>query len=211
MASSSLPVREVTRLLGAVRAGNRDASRQLFELVYGELRRLARRQLAGRRGDDTLGVTALVNEAYLKLAPPADDSDPQTLAHDREHFFSLAARAMRQILVDDARARLTAKRGSGQVALALDELEVAAIERATEVVAVDTALTQLEQLDARLAKVVEWRFFGGLTEEEIATTLAVSARTVRRDWVKARAFLFRQLAAEGIGSLGGNLPTLAPP
>ena len=161
-----------------------------FEASYAELRRLARRQLRRLRPGQTLTTTALVHEAYLKLGKafitPAD----------RNHFLALAARAMRQILVDYARRRASGKRGGGLRPATLDGDSIPVEALADEMLGIDRALTRLEALDERLARIVEWRFFGGMSEEDVAAALGITARTVRRDWQKARAFLFRELAGE---------------
>jgi RNA polymerase sigma factor (TIGR02999 family) len=180
---------EVTRLLAAVRAGEPAAMDQVFGLVYGQLRALARRQR--RRGPHgaTLGTTALVHEAYLKLA------HREGLAlQDRAHFFALAARAMRQILVDYARERQTLKRGGGVPALPFDDERPAAGGEALDVLSLDDALSKLGRLDDRLVRLVELRFFAGLSIEETAELLGVSERTAKRDWQRARAFLHHELA-----------------
>lgn len=164
----------------------------LFDELYKELRRLAHRQLArGRRPGATLSTTALVHEAYVKL-----EGAGRVGVKDHEHFLALAARAMRQVLVDAARSRHAAKRGAGLAPVALDQAEPSIDDLVDEVLAVDTALSRLESLDERLARVVEWRVFGGMSEEEIAGSLGVTSRTVRRDWQKARAFLVRELGVE---------------
>jgi RNA polymerase sigma factor (TIGR02999 family) len=180
---------DITALLRAVEGGDRAAMDRLFSAVYGELRRIARRQLAARPAHATLDTTALVHEAYLKLAQGASLS-----LRDRFHFFATTARAMRLVLIDHARSRLRAKRGGGAPARPLEEGEVAAAERPGELVALDEALTRLEATDPDLARIVEWRFFAGLSVEEIARTLAVSDRTVKRHWRAARALLFEDLA-----------------
>lgn len=185
----------ITELLRGIERGERDARDQLFEMVYRELRLIARRQLARRRGPTTLNTTALVHEAYLKLA-----GDSLLSTRDRGHFFALSSRAMRQVLVDHARRRLRSKRGGGVAVLPLDGIDVPISERAEELVALDGALERLEAMDADLARLVEWRFFGGLSVEEVAGLLDVSDRTVKRHWRAARAFLFRELADQGIHS-----------
>ena len=184
---------DVTELLVAWRAGDRDALDRLFPLVYEELQAIARRQLGQEREDHTLGTSSLVNEAYLKLVD-------QTRAQwtDRAHFFAVAARAMRRILVDYARRHRALKRGgSAPVASLDDELltdaALAVNDRADTLVALDEALVRLAALDERLSRVVECRFFGGLTEEETAAALSVTSRTVRRDWVKAKGWLYQAL------------------
>lgn len=183
---------EVTRFLVAWRAGDRDALDRLFPIVYDTLKSLASRQLRRGRAGGTLDTTALVHDAYLRLV-----DQTRVVAHDRNHFFALAARAMRHILVDHARRRGAAKRGGGKPLRELDEGDAAVAARATEVVLVDQALERLESLDPRLGKLVELRFFAGLSVEETAVVLEVSERTVKRDWQKARAFLFRELSGEG--------------
>lgn len=177
------PTEEVTRLLAEVREGHADAQERLYDLVYEDLRRIARAHLRGR-ATGTLGTTAMVNEAYLRLAGAEAAS-----WNDRVHFLSVASRAMRQILVDHARRKMAAKRGGGQAALQLDEERVGAESRVLEIIALDEALDRLKQMDERLARVVELRFFGGLSVEETAAVLKVTDRTVKRDWRKARSVL----------------------
>lgn len=180
--------RDITGLLVAWRAGDGSAFDRLFPLVYDELRRIAHRQLARERGDHTLGTTALVHEAYLKLV---DQTRAQLT--DRAHFFAVASRAMRRILVDYARRHRALKRGGVAGAVSLDDSALIAAERADTLVALDEALTRLAEVDERISRVVECRFFGGLTEEETAEALQITARTVRRDWVKAKGWLHREL------------------
>lgn len=182
---------EITRLLVSIGQGDRPALNQLFPIVYAELRRLAHRQLARIRPGDTLQTTALVHEAYLKLLGTAR---PEW--NDRRHFFAVASRAMRQISVDYARTRAAQKRGGDVSALTLDEQLLSIPERAYELVLLDDALTELESLSERPARVVELRFFGGLSVEETAAVMDVSERTVKREWQKARAFLFDALQRE---------------
>jgi RNA polymerase sigma factor (TIGR02999 family) len=165
---------------------------QLFPIVYEELRGVARRQLRRVEAGHTLSTTALVHEAYLKLAA---GSHPAWA--DRAHFLGVAARAMRQILVDYARRHSAAKRGGAWARVTLDDSEVAIDSQAESLLALDEALTRLATLDERLGRVVECRFFGGMTEEETAATLGVTPRTVRRDWVKARLWLYDSLHADG--------------
>jgi len=185
-------VGEITLLLEAWGRGDRDAFDRAYALVYAELRALARRQLWGRPPGGTLTPTALVHEAYLKLVDRT-----RAAVNDRRHFLALAGRAMRQIAVDCARQRAAGKRGGGLANLALDEGLLPVEERAREVLALDEALTRLELLDPRLGHTVELRFFGGLSVEETAEVLESSPRTVKRDWQKARAFLFQALQAKG--------------
>lgn len=179
---------EVTRLLISWRGGDRDAPRELFALLYQELRRLARAQLRRHRPQDSLATTGLVHEAYVKLA----DQSRLDL-RDHAHFLALASRAMRQIVVDHARRRGALKRGAGAIGTVLDEGAVVAEARAGEILALDEALVRLEDLDERLSRIVEMRFFAGLSVEETAGALGVSERTVKRDWQKARAFLYAEL------------------
>ncbi len=176
----------VAPLLAQLRGGDAAAFDALFPLVYAELRRAADILLNREGLAHTLQPTALVHEVYLKLARGAAPS-----ATDRAHFVGIAARAMRQILVDHARRRNAAKRGQGEVFVTLgDHADAAAPSAdADTMLALDEALAELATLDSRLAKVVELRFFGGLTEEETALTLGVTSRTVQRDWAKARAWL----------------------
>jgi RNA polymerase sigma factor (TIGR02999 family) len=179
---------EITELLAAWRDGRPGAVDALFPLVYRELRVMARRQLGHNAGQATLGPTALVHEAYLKLV-----DHTQAQVQDRHHFFAVAARAMRQILVDYVRTRRARKRGGGQVGhLETDSVPVDA--QVFELLAIDRALTRLETLDERLGRLVELRVFGGVSVEEAAAALGVSERTVKRDWQKARAFLFHELS-----------------
>ena len=182
---------EVTDALAARSRGAPDALDRLIPLVYGELRRVAHRQLRSERPGHTLSTTALVHEAFLKLAE-------QTRARwvDRAQFFALAARAMRRILVDYARRHRALRRGGADQHVSLEEDRlgtVAAVERAEELIALDEALTRLTALDERLGRVVELRYFTGLKEEEVARVLGVTPRTVARDWVKARGWLYREL------------------
>ena len=184
----------VTRLLGELRDGGPGALDALFPLVYGELQELARRQRRRWRGDHTLGTTALVHEAYLKLVDQA-----RIDVEGRAHFFGLAARAMRHILCNYARERGARKRGGDLRRLSLDDLELSGPDGALAdgpsetLVALDDALARLEALDPRQSRVVECRFFGGMTIEETATAMGVSPRTVKRDWAVAQAWLHREL------------------
>jgi RNA polymerase sigma factor (TIGR02999 family) len=185
---------EITQLLARFRLGDREAESRLLPLVYGELRRQARACLARERSDHTLSPTALVHEAFLRLAEGG-----QPAWQDRAHFFAVASRLMRQILVDHARRHRAGKRGGGAGALFLDDsrlLEQGSKGRDLDVVALDDALQALAQIDARKAQVVELRFFGGLNFEETAEVLKVSAVTVARDWSTARAWLHREMSRE---------------
>lgn len=181
---------EITRLLVAHRDGDREAFEQLVPLVYDDLRRIARRQLARHRAHGTLNTTALVHEAYLKLV---DQSRVQV--NDRGHFFAIAARAMRQIIIDYARKRSAAKRGGGKVPVSLDKVQIAVDDQAEMLLTIDDALQRMTGLNERLTRVFECRFFAGLTEQETAEALELSLRTVQRDWMKGKAWLRRELAA----------------
>ncbi len=180
----------ITALLRAAEAGDRDAVGRLFERVYGELRRIARRQLRAAPAFETLDTTGLVHEAYLKLSGGARWS-----TRDRFHFYALTAQAMRRVLIDHARRRTRQKRGGREVPVALDEEQLAVVARGEELIALDRALARLEAVDAALAQLVEWRFFAGLSVEEIAALRGVSDRTIKRHWRLARAFLLRELSA----------------
>ena len=160
----------------------------VFPLVYGELRRIAHQHLGREQSGHTLSTTDLVHEAYVRLADQTGIP-----VHERGRFFVIAATAMRRVLIEYARRRQTAKRGSGAEMVSLGDTEIAADESSEMLIALDEALTRLAAIDARLASVVECRYFGGLTEEETAEALDVTARTVRRDWVKAKEWLYAEL------------------
>jgi len=181
----------VTTLLRAWSRGDQGAFEQLTPLVYDELRRRARQYLRAERPNHTLRPTALVHEVYLRLAG-LDQVDWQ----DRAHFFALAARQMRRILVDSARARKYQKHGGGTVNVTFDEA-FAVAARHPDLVALDDALSALTAQDERKARVVELRFFGGLTNEEIAAELGISTDTVTRDWQMAKLWLHRELRKAG--------------
>ena len=183
---------EVTQLLIRLRAGDRAAEATLIPLVYAELRRLAAQYLRGERADHTLQPTALVHEAYIQLTK-LHEVDWQS----RSHFFATAAMVMRRILVDHARGQQAAKREGFRNAISLDEALVASPRRSAEVIALDEALDRLAELDARRSKIVELRFFGGMSEEEIGVILGVTARTVRRDWRVAKAWLYNEVNSKG--------------
>ena len=179
---------EITRLLGELRQGNRKAEEKLVPLVYKQLYRLAVHHMRQERADHTLQPTALVNEAYLHLA-----AQWGTNWRDRAHFFGVAARLMRQILVEHARAHRAEKRGGLLHKVSLDEALEFSLERSREMIALDDAIKALEQFGPRQSRVVELRFFGGLSVEETGEVLGTSARTVRRDWKLARAWLLGEL------------------
>jgi RNA polymerase sigma factor (TIGR02999 family) len=180
---------EVTRLLAEWNRGDRAALDKLVPLVYDELHHIASRQMASRSGPHTLQSTALVNEAYLRLAAKS------TVAwNDRTHFFAVAARIIRSVLVDHARANLTAKRGGGgAITLNLETAATATEPREVDLLALDETLERLGQLDPQQASIVELRFFSGLSIEETAGVLGISPATVKRDWTIARTWIFKEL------------------
>jgi RNA polymerase sigma factor (TIGR02999 family) len=183
------PEGEITSLLARWQEGDANALEALIPLVYQDLRRVAKRYLAQERPGHTLQSTALVNEVYLRLVP-----SQHAEWRNRTHFFALAARVMRQILVDHARGRLSEKRGGDAVHLSLTAAEGVALPATIDVLALDDALNRLEQLDEQQCRVVELKFFAGLSNEDAATALAISVSTVKRDWTTARAWLLRELA-----------------
>jgi RNA polymerase sigma factor (TIGR02999 family) len=185
----------VTELLHRAGAGDSTAAEQVYPLVYDQLRQLAHRQLRREVSGHSLNTTALVHEAFLRLV-----DQRRSQVADRAHFFAIAATAMRRILVDHARRHGAVKRGAGAKRVPLETVEgLAPEERADLLVALDAALLQLAALDPRQAKVVECRFFGGLTEDETAAALGISARTVKRDWAKARSWLYQELYPDVVG------------
>lgn len=190
MKPASDPQGEVTRLLEAWSSGDRSALKRLIPLVYEELRRIAHRELSREAPGHTLSTTALVHEAYLKLVQ-LDRIDWK----NRAHLFAIAARSMRRILVDYAVRRKAGKRGGGRVPLPLDEAAAVTEEDLDSLLALDEALRRLEAREERYGRVVECRFFGGMSVEETAEALGVSPATVKRDWTTARAWLNRELAA----------------
>ena len=178
----------VTQLLTEWREGDHAALTKLTPLVYEDLRRIAHRFMSGQRPDHTLQTTALVNEAYLRLA---DQTNPNW--QDRTHFVAVAARAMRQILVNYAKSSQAQKRGGGTIKTQLDEAALVSPEESRQIVELHEALERLAGLDSRKAEVVELKYFGGLNYEEIAEVLKISAITVRRDWEFAKAWLYAEL------------------
>jgi RNA polymerase sigma-70 factor, ECF subfamily len=181
---------DVTQMLGDWAAGDAAALNEVMPLVYDELRRLAHRCMAQERGDHTLQATALVNEVYLKLK---DGRGPG--CQNRAHFFAIAATMMRRILVDYARRHTSQKRGGEALEVTLDEAMWVAPEKSDEMLALDEALTRLEQVDKRRSQIAVMRFFGGLSGAEIADALGVSLETVHRDWRLTRAWLHREIRA----------------
>jgi RNA polymerase sigma factor (TIGR02999 family) len=180
-------VESVTRLLVDAQAGNNDAWNRIYSALYDELHRIARSQIR-QKTQGRVSATSLVSESWLKLA------NAKFSAENRRHFVAMVARAMRFVLVDETRKQMSEKRSGGVQMLSLDDdMDVGCDDDLVEVIAMDSALTQLQRLDARLAGLVEMRYFGGLDEAEIAAALGVTDRTLRRDWRKARAFLLMKL------------------
>lgn len=177
-----------TEILQQINDGNENAAEKLFPLVYEEFRRMAERYLRQERPDHTLQPTALVNEAYLKMV-----DQTRINWQGRTHFFAIAAQAMRRVLIDHARQHRRQKRGGGRAKMVLDEGIALAPQRAEELVDLDEALQRLAKLDERQARVVELRFFGGLTVEEVAKVIGVSKRTIEGDWTMAKAWLKREM------------------
>jgi RNA polymerase sigma factor (TIGR02999 family) len=185
------PVEDITGILSAWGKGDARAIDRLFPLVYEELRALARRR-AGRGRGETMRTTALVHEAYLRLV----DQDRATF-ENRRHFFAVAAKVMRRLVVDHARDRAAQKRGGGATPVTLDDEALAAPAGTVDLLALDQALGRLEGLEPRLGRLVELRYFAGLTLDETAEALEVSPATVKRDWFKARAFLLQEMGGGG--------------
>jgi len=188
----TLSPQEVTQLLADWGKGDRSALDKLFPLVQSELRRIAQRQMSQERPGHTLQATALVNEAYLKLAGQQGFD-----WHNRAHFFAVCAQVMRHILIDHARAHARDKRGGGAIQVSLNEALLVAEDQAGHFIALDEALRVLEGLDSQKGKIIELRYFGGLSIEEAAEVLNISPRTVRREWQRAKAWLYRMMT-EGI-------------
>ena len=188
---AQLSPNEITHLLVAWSTGDEAALEQLVPLVYDELRRLARRYMQGERPGHTLETTALVNEAYLRLV-----SWEAVQWQNRAHFFAVSAQMMRRILVDLGREKLSLKRGGGTIHVSLSEVFDLPHRKDADLVKLDQALTALAAVDARKSQVVEMRFFGGLSNREVAEVLGVSEQTVMRDWRLAKVWLFRELVKE---------------
>ena len=181
---------EITHILTDWNAGNEGAKERLLPFVYDELKRQARRLMSRERVDHTLQPTALVHEAFVRLSKQTGME-----WQNRSHFFGIASRLMRQILVDHARHHAAAKRGSRPIHYSLDDVDIPVEERAESILVLNDALDRLEKLDEKQAKVVEMRFFGGLSNAEIAAALDVSERTVVREWKMAKLWLFRELSS----------------
>ena len=188
MDAPSVSPHTVTQLLQQWSHGDDSALAELTPLVYEELRRVAHRYMEGERPDHTLQTTALVNEAYLRLT---DQTNPNW--QSRAHFFAVAARAMRQILVNYAKSNQTQKRGGGAVRIELDEAAILSPEQSKEIVDLHEALERLATLNSRKARVVELKYFGGLNHDEIAEVMKISTVTVRRDWMFAKTWLYDEL------------------
>jgi RNA polymerase sigma-70 factor (ECF subfamily) len=185
---------DVTSLLKKLAGGNQEAASELIPVVYQELHRLADRHLRHERRGHTLQATALVHEAYIKLV-----AQRNTDWQSRAHFFAVASNLMRRILVDYARRQLRAKRGGRPTQLSLDDVVLLSPDRPDRMLALDECLTRLEKMDARQGRIVELRYFGGLTVEEAAEILGVSSTTIRREWTSAKAWLYGELK-EGHGA-----------
>ena len=184
---------EVTQMLVDWRNGDKQALDRLMPLVYGELRRIASRYMRRERESHTLQTTALVNEAYLRLVGK-NNVDWQ----NRAHFFAVAAQVMRHLLIDHARARERVRRGADPQQISLDDEALVSEQKGEALLALDEALTKLAEIDERKVKIVELRYFGGLSAEETAEALGVSEITVKREWLKAKAWLYRELT-QGTG------------
>jgi RNA polymerase sigma-70 factor (ECF subfamily) len=188
---------EVTVLLGQVQSGQREATDRLLTLVYDDLRALARRQLSGQAPGHTLQPTALVHEAYVRLVGPAGDK-----LNNREHFLAVAAKAMRCILIDHARGKGRDKRGGGGgwERVELDQVVTGAADRGVDLIVLEEALIRLEAVNPERVRLIEFRFFAGLTLEEAGAVLGVSLATVKREWAATKVWLFRALAVDGAQS-----------
>lgn len=195
---------EVTRLLGEIGRGQKDAMNQLLPLVYDELHRLARSYFRRERGEHTLQATALVNEAYIRLV------DQKAPLQSRGHFLAVAATQMRRILLDYARKHRAARRGGAGQKVILEDTMAISEQNPVDMIALDTALTRLAGLDADQARIVELRFFGGLSVEQTAEVMSCSPATVKRSWSSARAFLHREISGGALdpGAMGADSPDL---
>jgi RNA polymerase sigma factor (TIGR02999 family) len=182
---------QITNLLNETAKGNREAESSLLQLVYDELHRLASNQMRRERNDHTLQPTALLNEAYMRLF----DQRNRTWAN-RSHFFAVAAKVMRNILIDHARRHTSAARGSGSTKVALEHVPASLLPSSADLIALDDALNKLAKWDERQVHIVELRFFAGLTEDEIGKVLGIATRTVKREWAVAKAWLQKELASD---------------
>ncbi len=181
-------IEDVTRLLEQWQNGDEDALNRLLPLVYDELRRLAHRYMQREGPGHTLQTTALLNEAFLRLAGRKESN-----YQNRAHFFAAAAQVMRHLLVDHARAKLYEKRDRGKSPVSIDEVFVMPVEQADEIVSLDLALKELQKLDPRKVRIVELRYFAGMNVEETANALRIGSATVKREWAKAKVLLYREL------------------
>jgi RNA polymerase sigma-70 factor (ECF subfamily) len=188
VSSSPDPTSTISRLLESVRNGDAAATAALTPMLYNELHRLAMHHMRNERPGHTLQATALVNEAYLKLM-----DNREANWQNRAHFLAIASQAMRRVLIDHARSKRRVKRGGLQQKVSLEDVVIAAEEQSYDLVALDGALDRLAKVDARQSRIVELRFFGGLSVEQTAEVLGISAKTVKRDWAVARAWLHREL------------------
>jgi RNA polymerase sigma-70 factor, ECF subfamily len=188
VSSSSDPTSTISRLLESVRNGDAAAAAALTPMLYNELHRLAMHHMRNERPGHTLQATALVNEAYLKLI-----DNREANWQNRAHFLAIASQAMRRVLIDHARSKRRVKRGGLQQKVALEDVVIAAEEQTYDLIALDEALDRLAKVDARQSRIVELRFFGGLSVEQTAEVLSISPKTVKRDWAVARAWLHREL------------------
>jgi RNA polymerase sigma factor (TIGR02999 family) len=188
VSSSSDPTSTISRLIESVRNGDATAAAALTPLLYNELHRLAMHHMRNERPGHTLQATALVNEAYLKLI-----DNREANWQNRAHFLAIASQAMRRVLIDHARSKRRVKRGGLQQKVSLEDVVIAAEEQSYDLVALDSALDRLAKVDARQSRIVELRFFGGLSVEQTAEVLGISPKTVKRDWAVARAWLHREL------------------
>jgi RNA polymerase sigma factor (TIGR02999 family) len=179
---------DLTVLLNRMQTGDKEAGDRAVGLVYDELHRIASREMRRERDGHTLQTTALIHEAYLRLAGPN-----RIAIQNREHFFAIASRQMRRILVDHARESAAQRRGGGAIHVDLDGVRIGAPETDADLLLLDDALDELEKLDPRAARIVEFRYFGGYTDEEVAEVLGISFTTVRRDWEFARSWLYDQV------------------
>jgi RNA polymerase sigma-70 factor (ECF subfamily) len=191
--------RQITELLNETVKGDARAQASLFELTYKELHRLARAYMRRERGDHTLQPTALINEAYLRMF-----SQPDRTWKNRSHFFAVAAGVMRHVLIDHARHHVSEKHGGARVNVPLEGLAIMEGPARTELIALDDALKKLADWDPRQVRIVELRFFAGLTEDEIAEILDISPRTVKRDWIVAKAWLQKELGGRAKAAKRGK-------
>ncbi len=185
---NKIPKNQITHLLQRVNEGDQEALNNLLKLVYDEVKKIASRYLSNEYGKRTIQTTELVHEAYLRLV-----GNKNLSLENRKHFFGSIANSMRQILVDNARQRNAIKRGSGKTKITLDKVAVFSSEKDEEILTLNDALTKLDSFDSRLCKIVELRFFTGLTIEETAEILSISPATVKRDWRLAKAWLYKEM------------------